>query len=72
MGKSRIPGRNCASPTIPDRVAAGDLVDLPSHGDGLHFYRGDDQEARDLKKRKVGMGEGDGSGLGVGGRDMDF
>src|SRR5258707_9628729 len=27
--------------------AFGDLVDLPSHGDGLHFERHDDEEARE-------------------------
>ena len=42
--------------------ALGDFVDLPSHGDGLHLQRDDDEEARERVGDEVGMGEGDSPG----------
>jgi hypothetical protein len=42
--------------------ALGDFVDLPSHGDGLHLERHDDEEARERVGDEVGMGEGDSPG----------
>src|SRR6266849_4545582 len=38
--------------------ALGDLVDLPSHGNGLHLERYDDEEARERIRDEVGMSEG--------------
>src|SRR6266446_6742797 len=38
--------------------AFGDLVDLPSHGDGLHLERHDNEESRERVGDEVGMGEG--------------
>src|ERR1700674_2946199 len=35
-----------------------DLVHLPSHGDGLHLERDDDEEPRERVRDEVGMGEG--------------
>src|ERR1700681_2060840 len=38
--------------------ALGDLVHLPSYGDGLHLERHNDEEARERVGDEVGMGEG--------------
>src|SRR6202140_2332814 len=38
--------------------ALRDLVHLPSHGDGLHLERDDDEEPRERVRDEVGMGEG--------------
>ena len=53
--------------------ALGDVVNLPSHRDCLHFDGGHDEEARNLKQHEVRMREGDASGSGVGrcGHDLD-
>src|SRR5271169_1656386 len=42
--------------------ALGDFVYLPSHGDGLHFERDDDEKARECIGDKVGIVEGDSPG----------
>jgi hypothetical protein len=40
----------------------GDLIDLPSDGDGLHFERDHDEEAGEGKGDEVGVGEGNSPG----------
>ena len=47
--------------------ALGDVINLPSHRNRLHFDRGHNEEARNLKQHEVRMRKGDASSSGVGG-----
>ena len=42
--------------------ALGDFVNLPSHGNGLHLDRHDDEESGERVGDEVGIGEGDAPG----------
>jgi hypothetical protein len=45
--------------------AVGDLINLPTNRNGLHFDGGDDEKTRYLEQHEVGMGESYASGFGI-------